>query len=206
MEALFQYGAKAWPFEVSCCEGFVEKSLHFHCFFRDDTVVGEELADPQEVRRLHEAGSAAATNLAGGAYDPMAEWQVLPSAQRLSEYSPMILNAQVTSGLGFPSCSETNKCVPAYRTRYTYIHRVMSVPWVKHGVVCVGLMGDGHLSGAFLVSAGLASHIDHDIGKNYFAPCVVIPSLTAALESTRSYLQSLPKDTYARILSGEYSD
>ena len=34
-------------------------------------------------------------------------------------------------------------CVPLYRPRYAYVHRVVSRAWLASGAVCTGLVGDG---------------------------------------------------------------
>lgn len=52
MEAMWQYAAKAWPFETSCCEGFVQKSMSLHCLNRDHKVVAEEFSDVDALRRF----------------------------------------------------------------------------------------------------------------------------------------------------------
>lgn len=198
-EAIFAYGAKVVPYETGCCEGFVEKSLRYNCIYRDDAVIGEEISDIREAKaQLLKLGEGL------GAYER--QWLVFPQSFRRSDYSPKILNHQAFFPLTQPS-QGCNRCVPSFRTRYSYIHRIMTVPWLKDGVICVGLMGDGRYSGKFLVDVGIASHADIAAGERYhFAPCIVIPTLQSALEATRQYLKTLPERDQHYLLEGQYSD
>jgi hypothetical protein len=184
MDAVLAYGDKVWPFESSCCEGFVEKTLHYHCFVRNEKVLSEEFTDVEAVRRVYREPTPER-----GDYER--EWRVIPDALRRSEYSPRLLNQPVTRHVGLKGC-ENGGCIPLYRTRYLYIHRVVTDTWLQHGAICVGMMGDGYLSGPFLVESGVASHVDDETGKIGFKPCIVVPSLESSLKATRAYIDAMP--------------
>jgi hypothetical protein len=186
-EAVFAYAQKPLPFTAACCEGYVQRNLDMRCFVRGATQLREEFTDPAAVElALQEKAPEDVPN----------EWRTLPRALRRSEYSPLILNHQVTSQLGNQGCLALERaaaspgavaagdgpaaCVPLFRTRYLYIHRIVTRGWVGGGVVCTGLMGDGKESGGFLVRAGIANGTNVAAGKMYgFPPCLEFPSLRA---------------------------
>jgi hypothetical protein len=126
------------------------------------------------------------------------EWRVMPPAVRKSEYSPRILSNHATATLGNAKgpCGQGGGCVPLYRTRYLYIHRIVTKGWVGGGVVCTGLMGDGKESGRFLVASGMANGTDEGAGKKYgFAPCLQFPALRrpgGAWDLARTFIEALP--------------
>ena len=96
-------------------------------------------------------------------------------------------------------------CIPLYRTRYLYIHRIVTRGWVGGGVVCTGLMGDGKESGGFLVEAGIASGADEAAGNKYgFPPCLVIPTLRAPggpWEAAKAHLADFDDKEHSELLS-----
>jgi hypothetical protein len=47
-EAMMEYAAKPLPFETNCCESFVDKNMHYHCFSRNNAVIEEELTSLEE--------------------------------------------------------------------------------------------------------------------------------------------------------------
>lgn len=53
LAALVAYAARPLPYEPTCCEYFVEKSLTFQCFSRDQRVLEEEFVSPDEVARYN---------------------------------------------------------------------------------------------------------------------------------------------------------
>ena len=94
--------------------------------------------------------------------------------------------------------------MPLYRTKYLYIHRIVTKGWVAKGVVCTGLMGDGQYSGAFLVASGIANATDAAAGKKFkFAPCLVFPSLLAPggpWELAKKHFETLDQKDVADFL------
>jgi hypothetical protein len=59
-----------------------------------------------------------------------------------------MLNDFTNRGLGSTECDRPeSRCIPHYRTRYMYIHRMATKGWLRKGVVCNNLVGDGLESG-----------------------------------------------------------
>lgn len=189
-QAVFAYAQKPLPFTAACCEGYVQRNLDMRCFVRGASQFNEEFTDPAALDLAVQQ-----TSPAEGADVPN-EWRTLPRELRRSEYSPLILNHHVASSLGNQHCLRLERdaaspsavasgdgpgaCIPLFRTRYMYIHRIVTRGWIGRGVVCTGLMGDGRESGGFLVRAGIANGIDAAAGKKYgFPPCLQFSSLQA---------------------------
>jgi hypothetical protein len=132
------------------------------------------------------------------------EWRLIPpQAKRTSSYSPIMMSYRAVATLGLSACSSSSSgdggggdgggggCIPLYRTKYMYIHRIVTKAWLGAGVVCVGLMGDGMLSGPMLVNAKIASGTDEAAAKRYgFGPCLKIPTLEQSWRLTTKLLDS----------------
>ena len=204
-QAVFAYAQKPLPFTAACCEGYIQRNLDMRCFVRSTSQLEEEFTDPAAV----DSAIRQTTPIEGA--DVPNEWRTLPRELRRSDYSPLILNHHVASRLGNQHCLRleheaaspsavalgdgAGSCIPLFRTRYMYIHRIVTRGWIGKGVVCTGLMGDGKESGGFLVRAGIANGTDAAAGKKFgFPPCLEFSSLRTSggpWQLTLSHLATL---------------
>mmetsp|Transcript_37419 Transcript_37419/g.74108 ORF Transcript_37419/g.74108 Transcript_37419/m.74108 type:complete len:526 (+) Transcript_37419:108-1685(+) len=190
LSAVSSYAEKPLPYTAACCEGYVERNLNLRCFSHSRSVLEEEFGDvPALLRALADSSSD------GSQPDPQQrDWRLVPpQVKRASAYSPIMLSQRAVGALGVGKCATPGGggCVPLYRTKYMYIHRIVTRAWLGAGVVCVGLMGDGFLSGPMLVRARIASGVDLEAGKKYgFGPCLKVPTLEQAWKLTTALLNS----------------
>ena len=134
------------------------------------------------VRRAAEGAPTTTTTAATAAASTTAEG--VATASTMDAPSAAAVGRDVGSG-----------CVPLYRPRYAYVHRVVSRAWLASGAVCTGLVGDGRHSGDFLLRTGVAnaSLASAAVGKASFAfpPCLRVPTLAKAWRRARAFIAQL---------------
>jgi hypothetical protein len=127
--------------------------------------------------------------------------------------------------LGSERCNRPeSRCIPHYRTRYMYIHRVVTKGWLQKGVICNDAMGDGLASGStsklknvqmishpfkctafisvgtMLLKAGVVESFDDEAAKVFsHPPCLVIPSLKSAHELALRYLSKFDEKEHTEM-------
>jgi hypothetical protein len=176
-EAMMVYATPQNPYIASCCEAWVERNLVEHCFARTDAVVNDEFKNlPLKAKAFEDHAKQ---------FEPRAVWPLVPKESIVDKWSPIMNNWHNGGGIGLAPCMKGGgldaKCVPIYRTRFTYVFRANVASWFQMGIMCIMGTNEGHVTGPFLIETGIASKLRPDLNERFRdGPCLeVIPALLA---------------------------
>jgi hypothetical protein len=194
-ETMYLYAKQAFPYVRDCCEGYVWRNLEARCFSRSDEVLNTEY--------ISLAAAKAAAQEAEKDGPNREHWAIVPREVRKDKWSPILLTSDVLWNVGRRAClnGANSRCVPIYRTRFTYIFRVNVAAWFAMGALCMRQTNEGHVTGPFLYEAGIASVMMPEIEKKFNdGPCVRVPSTHKAWNAASAYINSLAEQKRLDLL------
>jgi hypothetical protein len=197
-EVMYLYAKEPFPYTITNCELYVWRNLEMRCFGRSDSVINEEFSDP---------ASAMDATLKGMLNGSRNNWVVNPKSVRgLSKYSPILLNDNTFYAIGMESCTRNrgiqSKCIPIYRTRFTYVFRAQISAWLSEGALCMRDTLEGYITGPFLLRARIASALLPEVEFKYNnGPCVHVPSLMPAWNAAQAWLKSIDFVSRSELLT-----
>ncbi len=180
------------------------------CFARTAAVLSEEFTDPARAETLGDlADNADQQRRAGSGFvmQTFEPWAVVPAALRNGSFAPLLLTRNLVHQLGRAACTRDggkgSKCIPIYRTRFTYVFKISVGAWFATGAACMQQTNEGDRSGPFLVAAGIATERLPAVEARFRdSPCVRVPALAPAWAAARAYLAALAPAEQRTLLEG----
>jgi len=204
-EPMFDYARPPLPYTQNYGEGYVWQSLVQQCVARTLEAADEDFAATDKdlspsVAFLKDANAKGAVPV----WTPL--WQRVDPKFRVDKpFAPRILNVNAASTIGAKHCLHpaggTSKCVPLYRTAFTYVFRAHSAAWFSAGALCIARTNEAVASGDLLVKSGLATARPDALATFGSGPCIEVPALAPAVAAAKAFLATV-NDTDARELVG----
>ncbi len=173
------------------------RNLDQHCFYRSEKVVAEEYDSPHAAQKLAQEIEALGNT--------RQKWAVLPDAMKKDKWSPILhtSNAMYTTGRHW--CNRDggkgSKCIPVYRTRFTFVFRVSIPAWFATGALCMRYTNEGHVTGPFLLDTGIADLHMPELEKKFNdGPCMRVPTLKHAWKAADAWINSLEPQVKRELL------